>query len=149
MKVLLLIGCFFLTSWVMGGGNTGVTPPDDAPFSIQSNDIKSVYDGDTLTLFCPKCEKRKLKIRLLGVDTPEIKGRCSAEIQQAKKARDYLRGLLSNNTNMLVIPNKKRLYDYYGRLLADIKVDGKYVSKLLIESDLGRPYKGGKRASWC
>ena len=35
------------------------------------------------------------------------------------------------------------------KLLAYLSVDGKDLSKSLIENNLGRRYEGGKRRGWC
>lgn len=39
--------------------------------------------------------------------------------------------------------------DRYGRTLARVYLDGRDLADLLIEAGLGRPYDGGRRASWC
>jgi endonuclease YncB( thermonuclease family) len=41
------------------------------------------------------------------------------------------------------------MYDRYGRLLAYLSVNGRDLSRSLIENNLGRQYEGGKRKGWC
>ena len=53
----------------------------------------SVYDGDTLTVDAapwPGLTARTL-VRVAGVDTPEIRGKCQAEKDMAVRARDFVR----------------------------------------------------------
>jgi DNA mismatch repair protein MutS len=39
---------------------------------------------------------------------------------------------------------------YYGRVLADVATpDGSAVSEIMLEREIVRPYRGGKRRSWC
>ena len=87
--------------------------------------VESIYDGDTITLLVPmqiniydminkdnfdiKSNKNlnnsinyyKIKVRLLGIDTPEIKPKKDLEnreehIKKAYNARDYLSNLILN-----------------------------------------------------
>lgn len=60
--------------------------------------VVSVYDGDTFTAEChpwPQIEVT-VSVRVNGVDTPEIRGKCEAEKRQAKQARDYVRSITGN-----------------------------------------------------
>jgi micrococcal nuclease len=98
------------------------------------------YDGDTITLADGE------KIRVLGVDTAEIKCRCPAECSLAISARDFVQEQL--DTKAIEI-RRARGRDKYGRTLAYILVDGRDLAALLIERGLGRAYNGGRRQPWC
>jgi len=39
--------------------------------------------------------------------------------------------------------------DKYFRVLADVMIDGKNLTDLLIKKGLGKPYDGGTKSSWC
>ncbi len=55
------------------------------------------YDDDTSTFTLPGVHPffgEKISVRIRGIDTPEIRGKCEAEKRKAKAARDYLRNLL-------------------------------------------------------
>ena len=108
------------------------------------NSIKSVYDGDTFRAYLPN-EPKDLPIRIRGVDTPEIKGKCKLEKDAAIRARDFTRQQLKNAKQI-------RLYnvgfDKYHRVLATVVIDGKNLATLLIRSELGRLWRG-KRENWC
>lgn len=38
---------------------------------------------------------------------------------------------------------------YGGRVVANLVLDGRTLSSLLIKAGHGRPYAGGKRKGWC
>lgn len=71
----------------------------------------SIYDGDTLRV---KRGGRELKIRLCGVDSPELKQAGGIE------AREHLRSLVAQGDGAIgVVPIEK---DRYGRTVADLFV---------------------------
>jgi micrococcal nuclease len=89
-----------------------------------------VIDGDTIDLsvdmgFKMKTEQR---IRLAGIDTPEIWRRkhTSEEYKKGMKAKKYVEKRLSENDNILIIRTSKGT-GIYGRYIADI---------LLADSDI-------------
>ena len=58
------------------------------------------YDGDTcnaIMLGVPDSIK-KIKVRIRGIDTPEIKGKCENERKLALKAKDFINDLIKNST---------------------------------------------------
>lgn len=71
----------------------------------------SIYDGDTLRLIR---EDRELKIRLCGIDAPELKQKLGVE------ARDYLRSLIDNSNGTVHLIRVG--IDRYGRTVADLFV---------------------------
>lgn len=71
----------------------------------------SIYDGDT---FRVTRENEELKIRLCGIDAPEIKQPLGIE------ARDYLEKIVKwGNGELLLLPIEK---DRYGRTVAEVYV---------------------------
>lgn len=56
--------------------------------------VVSVYDGDTLTVDAEPWPGVTIRtaVRVNGVDTPEIRGKCQAEKDLAIQARDFVRG---------------------------------------------------------
>lgn len=100
----------------------------------------SVYDGDTITIDGER-------IRILGLDTPEIgpRARCAAEQQGAVAARAELERMLFRAK----VTIRRDGTDRYGRTLAHVYADGENVARALISAGLARPYQGGKREGWC
>jgi endonuclease YncB( thermonuclease family) len=88
-----------------------------------------------------------MSIRILGIDTPEIKGECIEEKELALKGRE-LANELFKAAKTIRLENLK--WDKYGgRVLADVYLDEELYSKKLIDAGLARPYDGGTKESWC
>ena len=111
--------------------------------------VVSVYDGDTFTADAHVWPGHYINtgVRVLGVDTPEIKGKCPEEVALAQRARAYVSNLLAKSE--IVELRNIQTDKYGGRVEADVYVDDKNLAELLIEAGLGRPYEGAKRQTWC
>ncbi len=88
-----------------------------------------------------------LLIRLAGIDTPEILGKCEQEKQLAKKARDYVNTVLFNAREI-------DLYDLergeHFNLVARVVANGKNLSEQLIKRKFAIPRKeGNQKTDWC
>lgn len=99
--------------------------------------ITCVVDGDTLWLAGEK-------IRLEGIDAPEMDGRCETERALARRATMRLAQLLAGGG----IELRRNGADRYGRTLATIDVDGRDVGERLVREGLARTWTG-RRESWC
>jgi endonuclease YncB( thermonuclease family) len=79
--------------------------------------VQSVYDGDTMTVTVDGAEER---VRLLWVDTPEVKGNAHGEaMPEGKQARDFVRGLVPPGTPVVLWgPEGGLKRDHYKRILA-------------------------------
>ena len=107
------------------------------PYCYKAKCVK-VYDGDTITLDIDLGFNLKMlsqKVRLLGINTPEIRGK-------AKKAglvsRDRLRELIDGK-DVVMLSHKDRT-GKYGRWLATIYVGYLNVNQLLIDEGLAKEY---------
>jgi len=115
----------------------------------QSAQVLHVIDGDTFEARVHLWQGLDIttRIRLRGVDAPELKARCFEESQMAQAARAALIALLDEGgvTVFNVGPDK-----YNGRVVADVATRmTPNVSTALIAAGHGRPYNGGHRAGWC
>jgi endonuclease YncB( thermonuclease family) len=72
----------------------------------------SIYDGDT---FQVQYDGRKQKIRLCGIDAPEVKQPLGID------ARNYLRSLVASSQGQVVVIERDR--DRYGRSVAEVLLD--------------------------
>jgi len=110
--------------------------------------VLDVYDGDTLTLLidCGFNIHFKQKIRLLGIDTPEIRTKNKKEKEMGYMARDYVRSLVLGK-NVYFKSEKK---GKFGRYLATIYLElhTETLNELLIKTGFARKYDGGKRKPW-
>ena len=117
--------------------------------SVTVSKVISVYDGDTFRVnidSLPPIVGKNIPIRLEGVDTPEIQGKCQYEKDLAIKARDFVRSKL-DNAKEIMLNNLQR--GKYFRIVADVTVDGVSLEKELLENELAYKYSGGKKSSWC
>ena len=110
--------------------------------------VLNVLDGDTFLAEAHIWPGQviEVNIRVRGIDAPEMKSRCEAEHAAARKARRALADLIGTNVRISNIGSAK----YYGRVLADVETQaGELVAVRMLEQELVRPYKGGRRAGWC
>lgn len=117
------------------------------PASFENVSIASVYDGDTfkINLNCSMavyCEK--VPVRVLGVDTPEIKGKTEREKKLAQEAKNFTKNFLAQGPVSLTNCGR----DKYFRLLCDVtNGQGKNLAQELIKAKLGYSYYGGTKST--
>ncbi len=108
------------------------------------------YDGDTITfnlLGLHPIIGDKISIRVSGIDTPEIRGKCEKEKYDAQQAREMIADILKD-AESITLRNIGR--GKYFRIVADVFVDGESLANELIEAGMAVPYDGGKKAKdWC
>jgi len=107
------------------------------------------YDGDTCYVTAPTLPEplQKMSVRILGIDTPEIRAKCEEEKKLALQARE-LANKLFRAAEKIEFANLK--WDKYGgRVLVDVYLDGELYSQKLIDAGLARPYDGGTKTPWC
>jgi len=120
---------------------------DTVPFvvPVSGGEVIKVYDGDTITIAAKMPFKGsplyRLPVRLIGIDTPEIKGKSEDEISVAKEARDALSALILHKNIVL----KNVATEKYGRILADVYLDELHINKWLIEQRFAVKYDGGTK----
>ena len=88
-----------------------------------------------------------MSIRILGIDTPEIRGKCVGEKELALKARIFANKAF-RSANKIEFKNLQ-WGKYGGRLLSDVYLDDKLYSKMIIDEGLARPYDGKTKKGWC
>lgn len=87
--------------------------------------VTDVYDGDTITIVAKHNRLTEFKVRLYGIDTPELRTGDDESKQKGIKARNYLRSLILNKRiGIRVLNNKKyngkMVRPKYNRLIAII-----------------------------
>ena len=121
------------------------------------------YDGDTVTVdlidlrdidldgtYAPLWDN--IGIRVAGVDTPEMRGKCVEEKVLARQAKALVKKALKD-AEYIALRNPKR--GKYFRIVADIIIepgtpDEINLKDLLLEADLAVVYNGGRKTkSWC
>ena len=114
--------------------------------------VTGAYDGDTIYVEAEVWPRMTWtgSVRVLGADTPEIRGKCEQEKTLAILARDYVRELLADKTVRLTSVGEDK---YGGRVLAKVffweNETWNDLAGRLIEMQLARAYDGGARSGWC
>ena len=112
-------------------------------------DVIRTIDGDTFEArvhLGPGLDPTT-RIRLRGIDAPELKASCQQELQMAEAATDALRALLREGdvTIFNIGPDK-----YAGRVVADAATRRTgNVSTAMLAAGHARSYGGGHRNGWC
>jgi len=121
------------------------------------------YDGDTVTVNLIDLQDidfdktyaalwHKIGIRVNGIDTPEMRGKCPEEKALARVAKYFVRDILKD-AEYLSIRDISR--GKYFRIVADVIVnpgtpDELNLKDALLDADLAVPYDGGRKShSWC
>ena len=114
---------------------------------IKEGRVIKVYDGDTIHIagyVVNNPDLFKFSVRLAGIDCPEMRSGKSldkTEHDTAVKARDYLAKLIDGH-----IVNLQNVgLDKYGRLLADVYFQGRFLNKELVDRRLAVSYNGGTK----
>lgn len=115
-----------------------------SPLTLYAHDAKiqrvvNVYDGDTLSVHIDGLPDymQPMAVRIRGIDTPEINGKCDKEKHAAIKAREFLKSKL---VGVITLKNIKK--DKYFRLLADVWVGELNLGEEIIKSKNGIKYDG-------
>lgn len=108
------------------------------------------WDGDTVTFLVVAWPVKgdvillQRNIRLAGVDTPEINGKCEKEKQLAQNAKIYTQVILEASDDILIVPTGDSTL---GRPVAHILVNGENLAEQLVKNGLAVFSK--KQADWC
>lgn len=112
-------------------------------------DVIRTIDGDTFEArvhLWPGLDINT-RVRLRGIDAPELKASCPEELRMAEAAGNALRGLLDEGEVAItnIGPDK-----YNGRVVADVATRRTpSVSAALLAAGHARRYDGGHREGWC
>lgn len=162
-----MINCFFKASvllifWgiigLLNQGQTDVVLASDFG-SMSDVSVLSCYDGDTCRFNIPGVHPiigDNIAIRLDGIDTPEIRGRCLKEKQLAREARGFINGFFQDlsEKDRIDLMNLKR--GKYFRLVATIIVHREHaqttvnLNRLMVEKGYAVYYNGKRKShDWC
>ncbi|WP_061023750.1 thermonuclease family protein [Bradyrhizobium sp. CCH5-F6] len=114
----------------------------------QPIEVIRTVDGDTFLarVHQPNGADLVARVRLRGIDAPELKASCQEELDKAEAAARALRDLLGQGG--VTITNLGS--DKYGRVLADVATrKTASVAAALVAGGFVRSYNGGHRNGWC
>ncbi|MBL6928379.1 MAG: thermonuclease family protein [Rhodospirillales bacterium] len=110
--------------------------------------VVRVIDGDTLVVRVRIWldQEVETRVRLFGVDTPEIRGKCPEERRMALEARTLIEQIGGDK----VFLHDVRYGKFARRVVARVSsIRSADFATALLKSGLARPYDGKKRQSWC
>jgi endonuclease YncB( thermonuclease family) len=162
--VLLLAAAAFAVGLTAGAlvapigisrGNDGVAikthglPAESALRDGHPAELLRVIDGDTFEArvrIWPGMDVTT-RVRLRGVDAPELHARCDDERVKAIAAREALAQILSEGSIGISGVGQDK---YGGRVDAAVSTARTPdVSAAMLDGGFARRYSGGRRASWC
>jgi len=104
----------------------------------QTARVVAVHDGDTITV---KFDGHTEKVRLVGIDSPELQDERQAYRDAGYAARDYARSRLGGETVTLEAEPRQQDRDAYGRLLRYVILDdGTNVNEEFVRKGYARVY---------
>jgi endonuclease YncB( thermonuclease family) len=120
-----------------------------SPDTRHAADVVRTIDGDTFEARVHVSADLNLtaRVRLRGIDAPELKAQCPQELQMAEASTGALRALLGEGDVVIfnIGPDK-----YGGRVVAEVATRRTAnVSTAMIASGHARRYGGGHRSGWC
>lgn len=142
MKTFLFIMLFFPTNAFCGIKDTNYG-------TITIDEITSIYDGDTFRANInswPDIIGKRSPIRIAGIDTPELRGKCETEKLLAREAKKFTVDKLRSGEKIELRDIKR---GKYFRILASVFINDKSLGEALIEAGLAVRYEGGKKTNWC
>ena len=112
-------------------------------------DVIRTIDGDTFEarVHLEPGLDLNTRVRLRGIDAPELKASCPQELQMAEAATGALRAMLGEGDVRIfnIGPDK-----YSGRIVADVTTRRTgNVSTAMLAGGHARSYGGGHRNGWC
>lgn len=93
-----------------------------------SGKVVSVHDGDTITILA---EKERIKIRLFGIDAPELKQ------PYGKKSKQFLSNLIAGQ----IVEVEKNGNDRYGRTIGTVSLNGEDINAQMVENGYAWAYR--------
>lgn len=112
-------------------------------------EVLRVIDGDTFEARVRVWPGLDIttKVRLRGIDAPEVHGRCESERSSAVAAREALARILNEGSvGIARVSNDK----YGGRVDAEVSTaQTEDVAAALLTAGMVRAYSSGRRRSWC
>lgn len=116
--------------------------------------VERVTDGDTIDVKVMAWPDQAVweTIRIRGIDTPELRGKCQYEKDLAQLAKRFLETMIGANNNrvaLTVVGCNSAEGGGFGRCLSYVKVAGLSVTDTLIAKGLARENHGQPRSGWC
>ena len=114
------------------------------------SEVTSIYDGDTFRVNIKGMHPLvgdNIGIRVAGLDTPELRGKCPKEKALAREAKQVTVDFLRKSKHIELRGTKR---GKYFRIVADVYGDNVSLKEILLDKNLAVPYNGKtKYKDWC
>ncbi len=120
-------GAIWMSALLLLVSGGGCHWPDRSP-----NRVTYVFDGDTVKLADGG------RVRLVGIDAPELGGRGRPTQPYGRKSQFYLNDLVVGQT----IDIRRLGVDRYGRILGEIFLEGRNINLMMVEAGMAEVYRG-------
>lgn len=143
-----LVGAGLAVALLAAAITAGSSAREPLPGPVPAR-VLQVIDGDTIAVKARIWLNQELetRVRLAGVDAPELAGRCERERALAARARAFLEAMLEGGE---VVLSQIQYGKFAGRVVARVEtLSGEDLSAALLAAGLARPYAGGARTPWC
>ncbi len=152
VSLVLVLVVLYIYSEISGERFRELSSSDKlSPNSKASCTVVRVYDGDTFK--CKLKNGKEIKVRLIGIDTPESsrnkkafrdaeRSSVSVEriVQMGKKAKSFTKRLLKKGTEV-ILETDVQVLDRYGRVLAYVYLpDGRMLNEVLVREGYAKVY---------
>jgi micrococcal nuclease len=142
MKMIkrIIVACtlFFMITGLSSATRAATETPTQADL-IATVKVESVHDGDTFTV---KLENVDEKVRILGIDTPELSEKKKFHCLGPEIAQ-YMKDKIEGKEVKLTRDTKGKNRDSFGRLLRYVELDGKDIGAELLKMGYAQIYKSG------
>lgn len=127
----------------------------DTVWTLDPSGIERVYDGDTFYVNLPGLPPvfgESLPIRLVNIDTPELRSRCKTlelkdeEKRRGRVARDALTEKL-NNASVIRLQSLER--GSFFRVVAEVYLDDLSLNQWMVDEGHAVSVFDGSSADWC
>ncbi len=135
LLVLALVASGVVCARSVDRSHIAPTPGGDAArYHDQTFRVARIVDGDTLDIEVPDRDKSVTRIRLWGVDTPEVAGTRGGRIHFGPEASEFAKQTLTGRDVHIAL-SPKRTRGKYGRLLAYVFMSrgGRMFNEMLLE----------------
>lgn len=150
------VGATVMPVFAGRGERTATVAPPIPPVAALSSlraahpaEVLRVFDGDTFEARVNLWPGLNVttRVRLRGIDAPEMRARCIDERDRAEEARNALKKILDQGE---VGITRVILDKYGGRVLADASTRSTpSVAAALLDAGHVRRYEGSRRNGWC
>jgi endonuclease YncB( thermonuclease family) len=149
---LIAVAAGLLAGSLLAPADAGRNVERVAPAPVRSGhpaELLRVIDGDTFAARVRVWPGLDIatRVRLRGIDAPELHARCADEYAKAIAARAALARLLAQGAVAVADVGQDK---YGGRVDADVSTAATAdVSAAMLAGGFARAYDGGRRRSWC